>query len=110
MRRAIVPSRLRALRMMICGAALLASAPAGADWFLDGAAGYSFDDNLPNALKDQDRLSDNALSATLRAGFNSQLRPDTSVTVALIAEQLLYLRYSGLTNFAAGSARSCWRA
>jgi hypothetical protein len=81
---------------------LLAPAPAGADWYLDGAAGYTFDDNLPNALKEQDRLSDQALNASLRAGFGGQLNPDTSLTAALIAEQILYLRYPGLTNFGAG--------
>lgn len=98
-----MPTGLPALRLLVCCAAALGAHPAAADWILDGAAGYTFDDNLPNALKEQDRLSDNALSASLRAGLNGQLRPDTSVTVALIAEQLLYLRYAGLTNFGAGA-------
>jgi hypothetical protein len=95
-------SILRVLLLLAPGAALISPGPAGAEWYLDGAAGYTFDDNLPNALKEQDRESDDALSASLRAGFNQQLLPDTSLTLALVAEQVLYLRYSGLTNFGAG--------
>jgi long-subunit fatty acid transport protein len=101
-RRAIVSSHLPGLRLLLCCSALSGAQPAAADWFLDGAAGYTFDDNVPNALKEQDRLSDHALNAALRAGSSLQLRPDTSLTLALIAEQILYMRYSGLTNLAAG--------
>jgi hypothetical protein len=82
---------------------LLAPASARADWLLDAAAGYTYDDNLPNALNDSDRKADSALSASVRAGISEQLATNTGLSLALLAEQNLYFRYPGLTNFGAGA-------
>jgi hypothetical protein len=91
------------LLLLMCSGALLAPVPAGADWLLDAAAGYTYDDNLPNALNDSDRKADSALNASARAGVSQQLATNTGLTLALLAEQNLYLRYPGLTNFGAGA-------
>jgi hypothetical protein len=91
------------LLLLACSGALLAPTAARADWLLDAAAGYTYDDNLPNALNDSDRKADSALSASVRAGISEQLATNTGLTLALLAEQNLYLRYSGLTNFGAGA-------
>ena len=92
----------RLLRWVVCGA-LLAPAIAHAEWGFDAGAGVNYDDNLPNALEEDDRKGDTAVTANLSGGFHEQLGANTGVSVSLVADSSAYLRYTGLNNVGLGA-------
>jgi hypothetical protein len=75
-----------------------------AEFVFDASGSYTYDDNVSNGLDTEDRKADQVLNASLTAGLYQQLGASTGATLALVAEQNSYLRYSGLTNLAGGAS------
>jgi long-subunit fatty acid transport protein len=97
-------SVLRAALTAWLAACALCSGPiARAELVLDASGSYTYDDNVPNGLENDDRLSDQILTVGVVAGIYEQLGTGTGLSAALLIEQTGYVQYSGLTNLAAGA-------
>jgi hypothetical protein len=83
---------------------LLLPAVARAELGLDAGAGFTYDDNLPNALEADDRKGGGAVTANLAGVLHEQLDSNTGLGVSLIAESAIYLQYSGLSNLGLGAS------
>jgi hypothetical protein len=81
----------------------LACAPAfAADWGFDATAGVAHDDNVSNALKEEERKEDTAVTLGASAGFLEQFNRGTALGANLIVESATALGYAGLSNTGLG--------
>lgn len=94
--------QMRRLLLGVCVSVLLPCV-ARAEWGFDTTAAFAYDDNASNAIEAEDRKADSALTLNVNGGISQQLSASTRVTLSAVAEPVVSLRYSGLSNLGLGA-------